>query len=525
MSFLDVDASYAETRGRASGVHPLLLVIERCCAGRLLRRRFCLGFFLFASWSLCHLYLVLCLLLCLLFSPVPYPVPPMAPLHEPVQLVAFVSALLVLLLHVQDALQQALGFAGLDAEEADALGKIETCEETMVDLNLAVAASLHCYRIMNTQFVLPDDLDFWVKPRSTAWFTRFVIEQYDDGRWVQHFRMTKSAVFRLSEMLAPHIRRQNTRYRVAIPVVVRVACTLFKLAQGASLTICSELFAVGTSTVSGILYDTVRAINVVLRDQIAWPTGQQLLQTQSEFKDLCSLPAVVGAIDCTHIHIAKPRIGAEDYFYFKSAGYTLNCQAIVDSRKRFLDLYLGMPGSTNDARVLRRSSLYRLAMHENLFDVRFSVDGFPPYLLGDSGYPLLPWLMTPHRTQRNPTVVESLYNRKLRKGRGVVENAFGILKQTWRELLNKTVLDVIYLPDVITACAILHNLLLGQTSDDVDRLLGVLQVEGWTQESNEEDPHGVVDDGIENFEVGERPRGSDLQHSLGLYLCAQRGLL
>jgi hypothetical protein len=30
----------------------------------------------------------------------------------------------------------------------------------------------------------------------------------------------------------------------------------------------------------------------------------------------------------------------------------------VDSQKQFLDLYLGMPGSTNDARVLRRSSLY-----------------------------------------------------------------------------------------------------------------------------------------------------------------------
>jgi hypothetical protein len=86
----------------------------------------------------------------------------------------------------------------------------------------------------------------------------------------------------------------------------------------------------------------------------------------------------VGAIDCTHIHIEKPAIGAEDYFYFKCGGYTLNCQAVVNSRKRFLDLYLGMSGSTNDTRVLRRSTLYCLAMHGNLFDVRANVDGFPP---------------------------------------------------------------------------------------------------------------------------------------------------
>jgi hypothetical protein len=449
----------------------------------------------------------------------------MAPLPDPVEVVAFVSALLVLLLHIQDALQQAVGFPMLNAEEPEALETIHECHDTLQALNAFAAASLHCFRLLNSQFLLVEDFGFWVKPRSTAWFTRFVIEQYDDDRWVQHFRMTKSAVFRLADMLSPHIRRRNTPYRLAIPTVVRLSCTLFKLAQGASLTICSELFAVGSSIVSSIVHDTVRAINIVLRDQIAWPRGTQLQQTQVDFRELCSLPAVVGAIDCTHIHIAKPAVGPEDYFYFKSGSYSLNCQVVVDSKKRFLDLYLGMPGSTNDARVLRRSTLYRLAMHENLFDLRHAVDGFPPFLLRDSGYPLLPWLMTPHRGQRQFTVLESLYNRKLRQGRGVVENAFGILKQTWRELLHKTELEVTYLPDVITACAILHNLLLGQTTADVERLLGILEAEGWRQQCDDEDPNGVVDDAPGNFEVGEKPGSTDLQHALGMYLAAQRGLL
>jgi hypothetical protein len=279
-------------------------------------------------------------------------------------------------------------------------------------------------------------------------------------------------------MLSPHIRRHNTKYRLAIPVIVRVCCTLFKLVQGSSLTICSELFTLGTSTISSIIHDTVRALNVVLRDQISWPTGQHLLQIQLEFRELCSLPALVGAINCTHIHIAKPAVGPEDYFYFKTGNYSMNCQAVVDSRKHFLDRYLGMPGSTNNVRVLRRSSPYGLAMHGNLFDVRSNMDGFPPYLIGDSGYPLLPWLMTPHKNHCNPNVIESLFSRKLCRGRIVVENAFGILKQTWRELLNKTNLDVTYLPDVITACMLLHNLLLGQHTSDVQRLLGVLEAEG-----------------------------------------------
>jgi hypothetical protein len=61
-----------------------------------------------------------------------------------------------------------------------------------------------------------------------VWFTRFVINQYDDDRWVQYFWMTKSDVFRLSKMLVPHIHRHNTQYKLAIPVVVHAACTLFK---------------------------------------------------------------------------------------------------------------------------------------------------------------------------------------------------------------------------------------------------------------------------------------------------------
>jgi len=59
-----------------------------------------------------------------------------------------------------------------------------------------------------------------------------------------------------------------------------------------------------------------------------------------------------------------------------------------------------------------------------------------------------------------------------------VENTFGMLKQTFRELLVKSDLDVTFLPDVITACAILYNTLLGQSHEKVERLLQVLRTKG-----------------------------------------------
>lgn len=69
-----------------------------------------------------------------------------------------------------------------------------------------------------------------------------------------------------------------------------------------------------------------------------------------------------------HVSNYKPQNGPVDYFYFKlEGGYALNCQAIVDSNKWFLDLFLGMPGFTNDARILHCSSLYRKNMHGTLY--------------------------------------------------------------------------------------------------------------------------------------------------------------
>jgi hypothetical protein len=50
--------------------------------------------------------------------------------------------------------------------------------------------------------------------------------------------------------------------------------------------------------------------------------------------------------------------------------------------------------------------------------------------------------------------------------------------------------------------------LLGQTSDDVNRLLSVLQAEGWNEECTDDEHAGVGDDVLENVDGRERPRGA-----------------
>lgn len=160
------------------------------------------------------------------------------------------------------------------------------------------------------------------------------------------FRMTKNSVFSLAELLKPTVQK-NTKYRVAIPIFILVACTFFKLTHSANLTVCLEMFAVGRSTVCKMMREVVHAINNSLKHKISWPSAQKIRMNQAKFADMCSLLAVIGAIDSMQISVAKPNYCIANYYYFKLGGYSMNCQAIVDAHKRFIDLYIGILGSTN----------------------------------------------------------------------------------------------------------------------------------------------------------------------------------
>ena len=60
-------------------------------------------------------------------------------------------------------------------------------------------------------------------------------------------------------------------------------------------------------------------------------------------------------------------------------------------------------------------------------------DEIQPYLVGDSAYPLSPWLQKPYpEGTRDPG--EKRFNKELSSARVVVECAFGILKSRWRIL-------------------------------------------------------------------------------------------
>jgi hypothetical protein len=78
------------------------------------------------------------------------------------------------------------------------------------------------------------------------------------------------------------------------------------------------------------------------------------------------------------VHIAKPKTPfAENFYYFKTRGYSIVAQTIMNIKKQFMDVNVGPLGSINDNLVLQKFNLYKQSMdHFSPFRMGFS-QGIP----------------------------------------------------------------------------------------------------------------------------------------------------
>ncbi|XP_069752116.1 uncharacterized protein [Narcine bancroftii] len=126
--------------------------------------------------------------------------------------------------------------------------------------------------------------------------------------------------------------------------------------------------------------------------------------------------------------------------------------------------FVGWPGRTHDARVLTIPPLYRKVEEQGgyLFvrDVSRNVDGVevPAHLVGDAAYPLRTWLMKGFTQHRVLDANQWKFNKALNSARIVLEHAFGRLKGRWRCLSKRFDVATAFVPDVVFACCMLHNI-------------------------------------------------------------------
>lgn len=96
----------------------------------------------------------------------------------------------------------------------------------------------------------------------------FTVHHYDDYftffRFCSYFRMKPQSFSYLLEAIHERIKRMDTNMRKAIDPKTRLYVTLHYLATGASYQVIATHYALGRSTVSGIIQDTCQALVDIL---------------------------------------------------------------------------------------------------------------------------------------------------------------------------------------------------------------------------------------------------------------------
>src|SRR5277367_499200 len=113
------------------------------------------------------------------------------------------------------------------------------------------------------------------------------------------------------------------------------------------------------------------------KEEIIFPTTpQERAKTMRDFYALAHFPAVLGAIDCTHVAIHSPGGETSELFRNRKGFFSLNVQAVVDANLNFGNVVARWQGSVHDATIFANSRLH----------ARFETGEIQGgYLLGDAG--------------------------------------------------------------------------------------------------------------------------------------------
>ncbi|XP_063063602.1 putative nuclease HARBI1 [Engraulis encrasicolus] len=187
------------------------------------------------------------------------------------------------------------------------------------------------------------------------------------------------------QLLANDLQRPTKRSS-PLPVALQVMLALRFFASGTFQMVLGGTLGVSQSSVCRVVRDVATALCGRAGMFIKFPTtAAQCITIKQQFSDIAGFPNVLGAVDGTHVAIKAPQEN-EDLYVNRKHFHSINVQVICDANLKVIDLVAKWPGSTHDSFMFTNSGT----------GIKFNEGEMPDgWLLGDSGYPLRPWLMTP----------------------------------------------------------------------------------------------------------------------------------
>ncbi|XP_071652402.1 putative nuclease HARBI1 [Temnothorax longispinosus] len=296
-----------------------------------------------------------------------------------------------------------------------------------------------------------------------------------ESQFIELFRLNKGMVQYLIEELRPHM--SVPAHGRSVAPELKILAVLHFYATGSYQRSIGQnfLFPIAQSTMSGYVAMVTYLICRHLGQRwIVFPTDRRVIEEKKRtFLQSFGFPGTIGAIDGTHIALITP--AEEEHNYLNRKGFhSKNVQIICDADLNILNVNPRHAGATHDSYIWRNSAIL-----EHLRN-NYEHGDTDTWLIGDSGYPQQPWLMTPI-VNAQPNTPDSRYTDALVKARCCVERCIGTLKSRFRCILKERMLrySPLSVGRIIVACSVLHNICNGGRLD----VLNDIHPEG-VQENN-----------------------------------------
>ncbi|KAJ1153080.1 hypothetical protein NDU88_005847 [Pleurodeles waltl] len=264
------------------------------------------------------------------------------------------------------------------------------------------------------------------------------------------YRLDPATIQELCAQLEPDLM-SPIRQPTGIPPLVQVLSVLHFLASGSFRTTVAISSGMSQPMFSKVLSRVLSALMKYMRSYIVFPEVGDLATVKGDLYALGHIPNIIGAIDGTHVALVPPS-GSEPVYRNRKSYHSMNVQVVCLADQYISHVNAKFPGSVHDAYIMRNSSIPYVMEQLQRHHV---------WLIDDSGYPNLSWLLTPVRNPR--TRAEERYNEAHGRTRRVIERTFGLLKARFR-CLHMTGGSLMYSPKkvchIIVACCMLHNLAL-----------------------------------------------------------------
>ncbi|KAM3850455.1 putative nuclease HARBI1 [Diretmus argenteus] len=272
-----------------------------------------------------------------------------------------------------------------------------------------------------------------------------LLQEFTDAELYARFRFGAADIEFLKSLLRPQLEHTTKRSH-ALTVEEQLLIALRFYASGSFYQVIGDGMRVQKSAVGFVIHTVSSALASLLNQFVKFPTNQEEIKQVklNPLYDIARMPNTIAVLDCTHVHIQGPR--EREWEYVNSKGrHSINVQLMGNSDLIITNCVVKWPGSVHDARILRESHIFR-NFQEN------PPDGI---ILGDSAYPLLPWLMTPFAMATNDA--EGRFNCSHGTTRNTIERLNGVLKRRFA-CLNYLRVEPQRACNIILACIVLHNI-------------------------------------------------------------------